>query len=132
MRMKRVMQELYQEEDRERQVKTKTLSIAVEVDEASMLRAISDRFGKSLSSFAGEFLEDVTRELFMYLTDEDKRELAKKADKETQDYLEKQGVDLEWVHDFNGSYGRWQIIASDWINNKLTPDDVSTDEEQSE
>jgi len=134
MRMKRTMEELYERESAEHESKTKMLSIAVPVDEASMLRAIADRFGQSLSAFAGEILEEATREAFIYLSEEDKRELAQKADADPHQYLEKQGVVVDWTNSdtMNGKYGRWQIIASNWINGGLTPDDVASDGEQSE
>ena len=115
MDIKKAVSDMYQfeSEDSLQEAKTKMLSIAVDADHASMLRAISERFGESLSSFAGQFLEDFTKEVFFHLTDEDKLLLAEKADKETSEYLSKRGIKVTGI-DHAGEYEgsrHWQGIA---------------------
>lgn len=100
MNIKRVIEEFYMAEDEQgvREAETKTLSIAVTADTASMLKAIAERFGKSVSSFGGEILEDATMEAFMSLIEEDKVRLSEAADSETTEYLAKRGVSESWMN----------------------------------
>lgn len=118
MDMKKVVAEMYEyeNEDAYHEAKTKMLSIAVDADHASMLRAISERFGKSLSAFAGEILEQATMEAFYHLSPDDKQQLAEKADKETSEYLVKRGIKVngtDYAGDYEGSR-HWQGIAHVW------------------
>lgn len=122
MDMKEVIAELYMIEDEEnnRQCSTKMLSIAVEMNHASMLRAIADRFGKSLSAFAGEILEDITKEAFLHLTDDDRKALAVKADQETTDLVLKSFGAPDAIH-FKNHDGEltkenryWQTLVEVW------------------
>ena len=118
MDMKKVISEMYdhENEDAFHEAKTKMLSISVDADHASMLRAISERFGKSLSAFAGSILEEATLEAFWHLSDEDKVQLAEKADKETSEYLAKRGIKVtgtDMQGDYEGSR-HWGGYAHVW------------------
>jgi len=122
MDMSKVISEMYDDESMQdyHEAKTKMLSIAVDADHASMLRAIADRFGKSVSAFAGEILENATKEAFFYLSDEDKKTLSEKADQETSDYLKKRGVNAtgtDYAGDYEGSR-HWQGITHIYLRNQ--------------
>lgn len=129
MDMKKAIKELYEIENEEgyREATSRMLSIAVGADHASMLRAIADRFGKSLSSFAGEILEDAVKEAFFYLTDEDKKDLSVKADQETSEYLGKRGVTITSIGPNGEQSGTqyWQGIAAAYL--KASTDDKQID-----
>lgn len=115
MDMKKVIEEFYmfEAEDSYHEAKTKMLSIAVDADHASMLRAVAERFGKSLSAFAADILENAVKESFLFLTPDDRQKLAEKADKETSEYLVKRGINqtgTDMQGDYEGSR-HWQQLA---------------------
>lgn len=129
MDMKAIINDLYEVENEEgyREASSKMLSIAVGAEQASMLRAIADRFGKSLSAFAGQILEDAVKEAFFHLSDEDKKELAVKADQETSDYLDKRGITVTSVGPNGNQTGSqyWQGVAGYYL--RASKDDKQID-----
>lgn len=115
MDIKTIINDFYQQEaeDSMHEATNKMLSIAVPIDEAAMLKAIAERFGRSLSSFAGEMLTDLTKEAFLFLSPTDKELLAVKADREVEEYLRKKDIDFEWLPEGrDGGYGRWQSYSA--------------------
>jgi len=111
MDMKSTIEQLYDHESsaEDYEARFKMLSISVPADEAAMLKAIAERFGQSLSSFAGEILSEAVREAFFHLTQADKDALAVKADADTEEYFKKKGFSFFERED--GSYSRWQSWA---------------------
>ena len=75
------------------EAKYKMLSVAMPAEDASMIKALSDHFGVSLSTFCSEILTSSMREAFSKIkTNEERSTLAIKADKITTEYFKKQGI----------------------------------------
>jgi len=91
-----------------------SVSFKVTVDTASLLHAIADRFGQSRHSLGGEILDDMALSMFAALDRDDRREIAKKADDLTTDYMLKKGFTNE-RHGITGTlenrFGKWEMMA---------------------
>ena len=75
------------------EAKQKMLSVAVPAEDASMIKAVADHFGVSLSTFCSEILTSSVREAFAKVkTNEERISLARKADDLTSESLKKQGI----------------------------------------
>lgn len=101
-----------EDSEQDYQQRTKTLSIIADVDTGSMLRAIADRFNDSVSSLGGEILHDAVMEMFLALSDEDKKALSAKADALSRAEYEKRGID---ANPYNGENGTWTVNAKHWF-----------------
>lgn len=124
MDIKRLVIEMYDHESEKdfRDSTRKMLSISLGANQASMLRAISERFGKSLSSFAGEILHDAIEETFLFLSQEDKDALALKADTETTQFLKSKCID--------GDITYWTKASKFFSETGITPDEAAEDRHQ--
>lgn len=101
MNLKDMIEEMYESETLGAlmEAETKAVNIAVPVGTFAMLRVISKRFDKSLSSLGAEVLKDAVNEMWYYLSDKDKQELSAEADDLAHETLLQQGVSLTPAYD---------------------------------
>lgn len=92
--MKSMITELYAQsrENHRREITQKMLSVSLPLEDASLIKAISERFGQSVSTFCSEILQSSIREALMHLTVDDRERIAYEADGFTSEHQEKQGI----------------------------------------
>lgn len=102
MKIKDMIEEMYENENLNAfiQAETKAVNIALPVGTYALLRVIAKRFDKSLSSLGSEILSDATKEMWFYLSENDKKTLSEEADALAQETLVSQGVSLTPDYDY--------------------------------
>lgn len=94
-----LIEQFYMDESSEQyeESMTKTISVKLTIDHASMLKALCDRFNKPLSGLSGEILERAIYDMVIQLSDDDLKALCDKADDISGDYYKEKGIKSEWV-----------------------------------
>ena len=97
--VKGMIQELYEQanENSYRQASQKMLSVSMDCNEASLIKAIADHFNQSVSNFCSEILSNAVREALLYLEPEDRTRVAFAADNISFEHEKKQGISSHYL-----------------------------------
>lgn len=102
-------------------IQYKTVSVKIRIQHESLLRAICDRFGASLSVAAGEIIKDAVEDMFLDLNDKDIVEISEKADIEAGKFLAEKGYKSKFYGpsgDTENNDQHWSSAASRYLNHK--------------
>ena len=94
------------------------MSVKTSVATSSLLNVLSERFEQSRYAFSGQILEDFALDLLLSLNENDRDELAKKADEGTTSLLKKKGVSITSGGD-SVSDNTWISMIENYKINKL-------------
>lgn len=99
------------EESREVEEATnKTVSVNLSMDDAALLKAISERMGDSVYSLGGEIIRAGINEMLWAFTKEDQIALAKKADEYVEADFKKKGIKREMTLAYDAK-GPWEALV---------------------
>ena len=95
------------------EVESTKITVKLSVDSAAMFNAIASRFGNSRFQLLEAHFDTLATQMFNSLSDSDKEELSKIADKEATEVLKKQGLKT-WMT--SGAAGTFENENATWRN----------------